>query len=90
MTESVNDIREKGIKTLLKRKITQTVDYLKDDTGLDKSNFIEYKTKDFTFIIRPSGTEPKLKVYYSVKATDKENAEKLFNQVKTDFEKFMK
>lgn len=81
MTKSVNEIRQKGIKALLKRKITQTIDYLNDDTGLDKSNFIEYKTKDFSFIIRPSGTEPKLKFYIHACGKTLDESKKLASQV---------
>ena len=39
--------------------------------------------------IRPSGTEPKLKVYYSVKGADKENAKIAFETLKAEFEKIM-
>ena len=35
--------------------------------------------------LRPSGTEPKLKVYYSVKAKDKEHAEKALSELKEKF-----
>ena len=81
MNNAVFKIRENGIKTLNKRKIIKIVDYLNDNTGLDKSNFLEYKTKDFTFIIRPSGTEPKLKFYIHAKGKNLEDSKKLANEV---------
>ena len=81
MNNIINSLREKGIKSLLKRKITEKIDYLTDKTGLLPSNFIEYKTKDFSFIIRPSGTEPKLKFYIHAKGNTIEESKKLANEV---------
>ena len=66
---------------LLKKKITKTIDYLNDKTGLDKSNFIEYYTDDFSFIIRPSGTEPKLKFYIHAKGKTLDQSKKLASNV---------
>lgn len=81
MNQFIDELREKGIKSLLRRKITKTTDYLKDKTGLDKSNFIEYETKDFTFIIRPSGTEPKLKFYIHATGKTLDESKKLASEV---------
>lgn len=81
MNEIINNLRKSGIKTLLKRKITDTIDYLTDKTGLNPSNFIEYKTKDFSFIIRPSGTEPKLKFYIHTSGKTLDESKRLANDV---------
>lgn len=44
---------------------------------LPTSNVLKYILEDGSWIaVRPSGTEPKIKVYYSIKAVDKETAEK--------------
>ena len=40
--------------------------------------------------VRPSGTEPKLKVYYSLPAENEVKAKMLFKKVKSDFEKLFR
>ncbi len=55
------------------------IDYLTDDTGLPASNVIKFYIDDQSwFVLRPSGTEPKLKVYFSMRdEEDKKAKEKL-------------
>ena len=53
------------------------IDYLRDETGLPKSDVIEFNLADGQkFIVRPSGTEPKLKAYLFSRGTDQPGAEK--------------
>ena len=57
-----------GIKIKEDYKL-QTVEGIKKTIDLPKSNVIKYILEDESwFILRPSGTEPKLKVYFGVKA----------------------
>lgn len=87
MNDMINSLRQNAPKTLLKKKILKIIDYLNDKTGLPASNFIEYQTKDFNFIIRPSGTEPKLKFYIHAKGKNLEESKKLANDVLASIKK---
>ena len=61
-------IKIDGIKIKEDYKL-QTVEGIKKTIDLPKSNVIKYILEDESwFILRPSGTEPKLKVYFGVKA----------------------
>ena len=52
------------------------VDYLYDQTGLPKSDVLEFRLpNDRKLIIRPSGTEPKLKIYLFARGTSQPFAE---------------
>ena len=52
-------------------KVTGRIDYKNDNTGLIKSNVLEFRMESGAKVIaRPSGTEPKLKLYLSVKGKD--------------------
>ena len=65
--EIMNDIMEyiRGLDDHIGQLyIEEKTDYLYDDTGLPKANVIKFDMDDgSTLIIRPSGTEPKIKVY---------------------------
>ena len=60
--------------------VTGRTDYLRDNTGLIPSDVLElHLTGGAKLIVRPSGTEPKLKLYLSVKGGSEEEAGRLLN-----------
>lgn len=61
----VQDIRTNCREFLEGEKVSEFIDYQNDETGLPKSNVIKITLENgSSFVIRPSGTEPKVKVYY--------------------------
>ena len=55
---------------------TDAVNNVKSDIDLPKSNVLKYILSDDSyFVVRPSGTEPKMKVYLAVKGNSLENSE---------------
>ena len=66
-------------------------DYLLDDTGLPKSDVIEFRQSDGNkWIVRPSGTEPKLKAYLFASAETRESAEKQLDVLEETVNAFCK
>ncbi|MCQ2412670.1 MAG: phospho-sugar mutase [Sphaerochaetaceae bacterium] len=71
-----------GVEEFGGRKVLKTLDYDKGLDGLPKSNVLKYRLEgNSSLIARPSGTEPKLKIYTCVSAQDKAAAEALTNLV---------
>ena len=53
------------------------------ETGLPKSNVLYFDLEDDAWCcVRPSGTEPKIKLYFGVKSDSLENAEKDLEELK--------
>ncbi len=80
-----------GLETVGGEKIVRTEDYSIGLNGLPKSDVLKYffsgEKESGSVVIRPSGTEPKLKTYISVTAADKTAAEKIESVIKADLEK---
>ena len=69
----MSQFRNKG--TALIDSIDRIIDYSLGVDDLPKENVLKYIMSDGSwFAVRPSGTEPKIKVYYSVVDKDKDNA----------------
>ncbi len=60
----IESIRKMPPRTVGDRAVTTYLDYKQGVAGLPKSNVMSFAGENFKFIIRPSGTEPKLKIYY--------------------------
>lgn len=70
--------------------VTEALDYSQGLFGLPKSNVLKYVLKDRkTVIIRPSGTEPKLKIYISVSSENQDMLGELESQIAGAVEAFM-
>lgn len=73
------------IKDYQTSESTDTSNYTKELIDLPKSNVLQYFTEDGTKVTaRPSGTEPKIKFYFSVKAPLNNKSE--FNEVNQQLE----
>ena len=72
---AMKDLRETGEN--LFDDLDVLLDYSKGIDDLPKENVLRFDFKDGSWAaVRPSGTEPKLKIYFSVKGDGKEIAEK--------------
>ncbi len=75
------NFREKG-KSLFDG-IDEVIDYSVGIRDLPKENVLKFICNDGTWIaVRPSGTEPKIKVYYSVQALSRQEAQKRLESIK--------
>lgn len=61
--------------TSLMPDINKVLDYSLGIDGLPRENVLKYYFQDGSWMaVRPSGTEPKIKIYYSIKDIDKDHA----------------
>lgn len=84
----LNDLRANTPEMIGEYKVLSARDYKADtikdmatgevtSTGLPSSNVLYYDLPDGAWVcVRPSGTEPKIKIYYGVKGTSLEDAAK--------------
>lgn len=75
--------RNKG--TALFDGIEEVIDFSTGIRDLPKENVLKYIWKDGSWMaVRPSGTEPKIKVYYSIVDASKENAGKRLEIIRNE------
>ena len=72
MAGMMASLRENPPKDIGGIAVAKVTDYLKpEETGLPKSNVLTYSLENGeTVVVRPSGTEPKIKAYYTTKGAD--------------------
>ena len=72
MAGMMASLREEPPKDIAGIPVAKVTDYLKpEETGLPKSNVLTYSLENGeTVVVRPSGTEPKIKAYYTTKGAD--------------------
>jgi phosphoglucomutase len=79
----------KGLDVIGGKKVVRTLDYSVGLNGLPKSDVLKYLLENnCSVVVRPSGTEPKLKTYISISAENKDEAVKLENTVVEELKKF--
>lgn len=72
------------------KKVLKLLDYAAGLDDLPKSDVLKFLLEDnCSIVIRPSGTEPKLKMYISVSAEDKETAEKTEEEICRSAEEYL-
>ena len=77
------DIANDIVKDMITGNVTET--------GLPKSNVLYFDLEnDAWCCVRPSGTEPKIKLYFGVKSDSLQNAEKDLEQLKTALTEIVK
>ena len=76
------------IKEFGGKKVVKVLDYASGLDGLPKSDVLKFLLEDHcSIVVRPSGTEPKLKMYISVSAENKEATEVVEEEICESAEK---
>lgn len=97
----MENLREHTPETVAGKKVVAVRDYIASKrTGADgteeeillpKSNVLYLELDGGSnFIVRPSGTEPKIKLYCLLRGADKQEVEALANDIKNDIENIVK
>lgn len=90
MQNIMKEIR-KNLTQIAGVSIKETKDYAKGIDNLPKSDVLKFfLSNGATVVVRPSGTEPKLKLYVSVLANNHEQATNIEKAIVEDMERFFK
>ncbi len=78
----MTDWRNHPPQTIAGASVKEVLDYSKGLDGLPRENVLKYMLDDGSwFCLRPSGTEPKIKVYFAVRGTSLQDAEERINKL---------
>ena len=81
MRAIMDTLRANPPKTLAGEPVTGVVDYQSGGTGLPKSNVLRFQSASAKLLARPSGTEPKIKLYLSGCAETMDAAKELCDSI---------
>lgn len=102
MAQIMETLRKDRLSSIADYKVIEASDYkasekINLETGvaetieLPKSNVLAYSLSNSNgVIIRPSGTEPKIKVYFTARGKTKNEAEQIFSSLSDDMQKYLK
>ena len=90
MSAVMQKIREADHSSIAGRKVISRVDYLNDKTGLPASNVMEFNIDGGKLLVRPSGTEPKIKIYLFSFEDSREKSLELMEELKAFADGMMK
>ncbi len=83
-------LREEQVGFIASKKVIEVRDYLIGVGDLPKSDVIKYLLEgESSIVIRPSGTEPKIKVYLSVSCNNENDAKVTEENIKEYIEKLL-
>ncbi len=86
MQSLMDGLREETPKEFAGLAVEKGIDYQNDDTGLPKSNVLRYfLAGGAEAVVRPSGTEPKLKVYITAAEASREQSKNVIAQLEEWF-----
>ena len=85
--QKIMAVFHRGLEQIGGRRILRTEDYSKGLKGLPASDVLKFFLEKGSVVIRPSGTEPKLKMYISITAQDRETAEKTEAEIRAELER---
>ena len=87
----MSNFRSTPPTTLANIAITKIEDYLDGNVnGLPRADVLKfYLADDSWFCLRPSGTEPKFKIYIGVKTGSMENSEQHIQALKADIQQYI-
>ena len=74
MTELLDSLRLLPPAELAGEAVRQVIDYDRDETGLPRSNVLRFILDGGEVVVRPSGTEPKLKIYLTAARESREKS----------------
>ena len=91
MADIMDGIRNNKPTEVAGLKVLETVDYKETDkTGLPSSNVLAFKLENGNGVVaRPSGTEPKLKIYFTAVGASMDEAEELYKKMQQSAQKWL-
>ncbi len=92
MSGIMDSLRKNPLTEIAGTKVAEFIDYEDTaSTGLPKSNVLRFNLENGeTVIVRPSGTEPKIKIYYTTKGSDLAEAKARRNALSDAIKPIMK